>query len=128
LADSVTLKFSRGLSITLLVIYLVFLNFQIRSTDHTSPDEESNPYMLADTSSDEGTAIEMNHRPVNRTNKPHSASEQSEIWIHFTAAIILLLSSAGLVSFCAEFMVDAVEHVRATAIQKYSMRLMCPGH
>ncbi|KAF2668467.1 calcium/proton exchanger [Microthyrium microscopicum] len=117
LADAVTLKFSRGLSITLLIVYIMFLNFQIRASD---PAAEELPYTNVPGTSDEETAIDIEMNRISATRiKPAppsaKAANKPEHQISKTLSLVVLLISAGMVSFCAEFMVDSIEHVIADA-------------
>jgi Ca2+:H+ antiporter len=118
LADKVTLKFSRGISVTLLLIYVMFLNFQIRGSSSNANDDEEQQYeSIQLASSDEETAHETESITLGK-KKPQSLAiipESDEVHIHPTVALVLLLSSATLVSFCAEFMVVSIEHVIADA-------------
>jgi Ca2+:H+ antiporter len=113
LADSVTLKFSRGLSVTLLMVYGMFLHFQISSQSNSgpSPDLELSPIDSEDTLAE--TPRSQNLSGTRRRQSKRKPDEEPKI--SKLVAVVLLLSSAGVVSICAEFMVDSIEHVVANA-------------
>jgi Ca2+:H+ antiporter len=113
LADSVTLKFSRGLSVTLLLVYGMFFHFQISSQSNAvpTPDLELSPLDSEDT-----LAESPRTQKLSGTRKRQSKRKpEEEPRISKLVAVVLLLSSAGVVSMCAEFMVDSIEHVVANA-------------
>ncbi|GAM84155.1 hypothetical protein ANO11243_021480 [Dothideomycetidae sp. 11243] len=83
LADHNTLKISRATSVVLLIIYILYLLFQLKShaylyesTPQHIIDEESHPGILAD--------------------------------VLDTSTAVLLLVSTALVAVCAEFLVDSI--------------------
>jgi Ca2+:H+ antiporter len=134
LADSVTLKFSRGMAVTLLGVFVLFLHFQIRThaqmsgdVQHFQAGEEGlegktyAPVSAQASHEDLSEAIPMHTVPTRglRAQAAHvvvSPQEpDAESSISKRASLILLLVSAGLVSFCAEFLVDSIEHVIADA-------------
>jgi Ca2+:H+ antiporter len=119
LADMVTLKFSRGLSVVLLCVYVMFVHFQITGKGREKQvvkDEE-----ILSTDEDQLTdSYAMN--PV--SPNPHAARRARrrsqdtlvnisplEVTLHKGVCFAFLLGSAGVVSICAEFMVDSIEHV-----------------
>lgn len=136
LADSVTLKFSRGLSITLLLVYALFVHFQIRSSDGASTPNVVVPGGKGDdielgktplvyeesslTRRDSAYSVRMTVLPTGqirsaRIRKAKTSLTAEKRHITTTASIILLIVSAGIVSLVADYMVDAIEHVIADA-------------
>ncbi|KAF2843448.1 calcium/proton exchanger [Patellaria atrata CBS 101060] len=100
-ANRDTLKISRGTSVVLLLIYVLYLLFQLKShaymyesTPQQIIDEESHP------GGEHGAAIEDDEH----------ASVMSR-----TAAVVLLLVSTGLVAVCAEFLVSAIPEMVANS-------------
>jgi Ca2+:H+ antiporter len=103
-----------------LLIYCLFLNFQIRGSSSGAADEEQPYESVPFASSDDETAHEIELSTITRNKKKPqqpiiSSPDVDEVHIHPTVALILLLTSATLVSFCAEFMVVSIEHVIADA-------------
>jgi len=124
LADSITLKFSHGISITLLVIYACFVHFQIRSipvhSETHAVDEEARGD--GDYDGESESNLPEDHmqsvplRPVmkgrlRRSTPEKSIRDSTSQQIGRIASLILLLISATLASLCAEFVVDSIEHV-----------------
>ncbi|BAE64676.1 unnamed protein product [Aspergillus oryzae RIB40] len=97
-ADKYTLKVSRGTSVVLLLVYVLYIVFQLKSHSYLYAsipqqiiDEESHPGVLADF---------MNH-----------SSDSS--------SIVMLLLSTGLVAVCAEFLVDAIpEMIESSSVSE----------
>lgn len=152
LADLVTLEFSRGIAVTLLVAYALYLHFMLRSRYHIFEESDSRTVSedgegLHDRSSPSASraitptvsrigtpSIEMqeinNPRSHSRAKNqsrdsfvaaaripipPAESEDELEPAISRKASVILLLISAGVVSVCAEFLVDSIEHVVANA-------------
>jgi Ca2+:H+ antiporter len=121
LADKVTLKFSRGLSVVLLCVYMMFLHFQITgkgreaSTSKTdeemlSTETEEEPYETYALDSVPSTPRVPRHSRRRSQDTLVNAPHQEPV-LHKGVCFVLLLASAGVVSICAEFMVDSIEHV-----------------
>ncbi|KAF1826375.1 Calcium/proton exchanger [Dissoconium aciculare CBS 342.82] len=87
LANSAVLKVSRATSVILLIIYLLYLVFQLKSHAYMY---ESTPQAIID-------------------------EESHPVIMSRTAAVILLLCSTALVAVCAEFMVDAIPEMIANS-------------
>jgi Ca2+:H+ antiporter len=124
LADNVTLKFSRGLSIVLLCVYVMFVHFQMgshrRETEALAKDVETGSSDSEDDpdSTDQGylmqpvSPISRKKRHARRRSQETLVNEhQDHPPLHKGVTFGLLLASAGVVSVCAEFMVDSIEHV-----------------
>jgi Ca2+:H+ antiporter len=121
LADKVTLKFSRGLALVLLCVYVIFVYFQITAKGRetaVNKDEE----MLSTETEEEQFKDSYPMNPVSQTPRsPRHSRRRSqdtlvnagpqEPTLNKAVCLILLLISAGVVSVCAEFMVDSIEHV-----------------
>jgi Ca2+:H+ antiporter len=110
-----TLKFSRGLSAVLLLAYAIFVHFQTRSQSYTPPpiDLESSSTELDDDSSQtiQMDDLRSNAKIFTKTTSPL----KHEFQMNRMVSLLCLLISAGVVSLCAEFMVDSIEHVIADA-------------
>lgn len=144
LADSVTLDFSRGIAITLLVAYGLYLHFMLKSrysmydevdSRSVSDDEEAHrfpepPKITRPCSVPPTIEMEQLGSQHGRTRSlsltrssfvaaariPIPAEEpDEEPTISQNASLIVLVVSASVVSFCAEFLVDSIEHVVANA-------------
>jgi Ca2+:H+ antiporter len=121
LADSVTLKFSRGLSIVYLLAYVLFVRFQ--TTTHTPPpstEPETPPVMKEYDEADDDSSLtirldDLNEPPTSANKSVAAVDDDGDIHIHPVASLVCLLVSAGLASVCAEFMVASIEHVIADA-------------
>ncbi|KAF2398462.1 calcium/proton exchanger [Trichodelitschia bisporula] len=118
-ADSVTLKFSRGIALALLVLYVVYLYFQLGSHAHLyetpkPADEEAIPMAEASTPTLPVQPASTKLPPplpvpLPPLDTPHDSGSE----ISTRSALALLVVSSGLVSVCAEFLVDSIEHVVA---------------
>jgi Ca2+:H+ antiporter len=112
-----TLKFSRGLSIVLLVAYVIFAHFQTRSQSSPPPpppqDLERSPI---DSEDDSSQTIQMEDiRSTHKKLSKSAAAPEKEFRMNKVVSLSTLLISAGIVSVCAEFMVESIEHVIADA-------------
>jgi Ca2+:H+ antiporter len=134
-ADQLTLRFSRGISIVVLMVYVAYLYFLLKSPPQLSDQEAqtgtTNPIVQAIVLQDNTRAsIELSSstsspkrvkdeaQPVFTSNggiayTPPELDQESNI--SKRASVILLLISAGFISICAEFLVDSIEHVVANA-------------
>ncbi|KAH6657322.1 Sodium/calcium exchanger protein-domain-containing protein [Truncatella angustata] len=83
-ADEQSLKISRGTSVILLLVYGIYLLFQLKSHAYMY---ESTPQHIIDEESTPGPAA---------------------AWLD-SSTIVMLLISTALVAVCAEFMVDSIE-------------------
>ncbi|EME88854.1 uncharacterized protein MYCFIDRAFT_58079 [Pseudocercospora fijiensis CIRAD86] len=90
-ADHQVLKVSRGTSVVLLVVYILYLLFQLKSHAYMY---ESTPQEIID--------------EENATRHDEFDDEEDGYQMSRTAAVVLLLGSTALVAVCAEFMVDAI--------------------
>lgn len=123
LADAVTLKFSRGLSVALLMAYLMFVHFQIRTSSTTLPpptpeDLEMSPYESSvDVADDSDASSSATLQPVKAKtrNGSNSLTKEKEVRMHRFVSLAALLLSAGIVSVTAEFMVSSIEAVISDA-------------
>src|ERR1700760_3170549 len=110
-----TLKFSRGLSIVLLVAYVIFAHFQTRSQPSVPPpqDLERSPI---DSEGDSSQTIHMEDiRSTHKKLSKSAAAPKKEFRMNKVVSLCTLLLSAGVVSVCADFMVESIEHVVADA-------------
>jgi Ca2+:H+ antiporter len=119
LADAVTLKFSRGLSVALLMAYLMFVHFQIRSKSTSVPppapeDLEMSPYESSVEAASDSDATLQLVQPTTR-NCSKTLPEEKEVRMHRIVSLTALLLSAGVVSVTAEFMVSSIEAVISDA-------------
>ena len=98
---------------TLLVVYGMFLHFQISSQSNGGPNRDLE---LSPIDSEDTLAETPRSQKLSGTRKRQSKHKpDEEPRISKLVAFVLLLSSAGVVSTCAEFMVDSIEHVIADA-------------
>lgn len=125
-----TLKFSRGIAVALFILYALYLQFLLRyhpdlaeGAVKPSMDEEAVPLQTSTRSH----PIESG----NPSNAPKSETRSSlfepdeishtlpeidyEFRTSMRASVILLICSACVVSICAEYMVNSIEHVVANA-------------
>ncbi|KAH8681998.1 Ca2+ transporter [Xylariales sp. PMI_506] len=93
MADAQSLKISRGTSVILLLVYIIYLLFQLKS--HAYMYESTPQHIIDEESTPDG---EIHENDLSRT-----------------AAIVMLLLSTALVAVCAEFMVDSINDVVATS-------------
>jgi Ca2+:H+ antiporter len=95
------------------MVYGMFLHFQISSQSNggPTPDLELSPVDSEDTLAETPRSQKLSgSRKRASKHKPDEEPKISKL-----VALALLLSSAGVVSMCAEFMVDSIEHVVANA-------------
>ncbi|ROV89432.1 hypothetical protein VSDG_08674 [Cytospora chrysosperma] len=116
-ADLQVLKVSRGTSVILLLVYFLYLLFQLNShaymyesTPQHVIDRESQSYRSQPGALPPIVPIVVNSQP--RTTAADGEDDE-EPEISRTSAILLLLVSTALVALCAEFMVDAIDGVVA---------------
>jgi Ca2+:H+ antiporter len=137
-ANSVTLKFSRGISVALFVLYALYLQFLLRyhpevaeGTSDGSLDEEAQRASAdLDSQLTFPSAIQM--RPIGILSDAaksqiqptttetggifyHPPAVDHEFRIGMRTSVVLLICSACVVSICAEYMVNSIEHVVANA-------------
>ncbi|KAF2425332.1 calcium/proton exchanger [Tothia fuscella] len=116
-ADHLTLKFSRGISVVVLLVYAVYIHVLLKSP----PQQISNKTLFdheAQTSTRPSKVDADEVRPIYTPNGgiSYTPPEQiTETSISKRSSIILLVISAGFISVCAEFLVDSIEHVVANA-------------
>jgi Ca2+:H+ antiporter len=99
----------------LLVAYVIFAHFQTRlqtTPPPPPPDLERSPI---DSEDDSSQTIQMDDLPSSRKKLSKSATAEKEFRMNKVVSLSTLLLSAGMVSVCAEFMVDSIEHVIADA-------------
>ncbi|KAF2153318.1 calcium/proton exchanger, partial [Myriangium duriaei CBS 260.36] len=114
-ADVNTLKISRATSVVLLIIYVLYLLFQLKSHSYlyeSTPqhiiDEESHPGILADTVSRQPSGLpNVADANAGTTDENDGEAAEEEVMSR-TAATVLLLVSTALVAVCAEFLVGAI--------------------
>jgi Ca2+/H+ antiporter len=141
-ADTLTLRFSRGVSAVILMVYVLYLHFLIKSPaqlstsvdkdteaqhlpmghsiilqDNTAPPLEL-PTLPALPKVNKAVRAEQRPKPIHTPSggisyMPEDLVEDDSI--SKRASIILLLISAGFISTCAEFLVSSIEHVVANA-------------
>lgn len=142
-ADRITLEFSRGTGMTLLVVYGLYIHFMLKSRYSLYDEVDSRSV-----SSDEENGYGRRRSRVSRSNSPriemqqintrprhaHTMSENRSSFasaaaripvpvtptkdvpdISRKASIILMVASSAIVAICAQFLVDSIEHVVANA-------------
>lgn len=141
-ADRITLEFSRGTALTLLVVYGLYLHFMLKSR-YSLYDEAESRSVSDDgemqferrnrrTSTANTPSVELqqiNGQPKhNRNMSEHRSSfaaaaripvpipeSKEEPEISRKASIILMIISSAVVAICAQFLVDSIEHVVSNA-------------
>lgn len=93
-SDFKILSFSRGVAIVLLSLYILYLIFQLKT--HKALFEEQ---------SHEDDGIITTSLPVDGQQKPET--ETLSVW----GALVVLISATVLVSFCADYLVGAIDDI-----------------
>ncbi|KAG7663625.1 VCX1 [[Candida] subhashii] len=105
-SDKLILSLSRGVSIILLVVYLFYLLFSLKT--HKALFEETN----SDVEDDEIRAAEENN--LSPIRSPHISIKDNHIHeshLTITAAIVVLLFSTVFVSICADILVGSIDEI-----------------
>ena len=107
------LSVSRGASIVLLIIYALYLFFQLRT--HADYFEQQNA---------EGVDVEANGAPSNYTGTSEAGGlldgedaegeEKYEASLNTTEALILLTIVTIVVAYCADYLVDSIDSIVTT--------------
>lgn len=115
IADMIILKLSRAISILLLILYIVSIMLQIQSAkrldvqhhaNNVGEEDEGRPFMAYETHEYEERTPTREQRHWQFVEKPFISEHMKMV-----LSIIMLVSSAGLASVCANNMVSATEHV-----------------
>ncbi|BFZ56779.1 Belongs to the Ca(2) cation antiporter (CaCA) (TC 2.A.19) [Savitreella phatthalungensis] len=125
-ADKQVLKLSYATSIVLLLLYGVYLMFQLRTHTYlyksvsVGEHVRSNSLSVAEapthrsTMDDIETATALSRSPSTIANQLDDQAEDETPQIPVIASVVLLLASTGLVAVCAEFMVSSISDLVAT--------------
>ncbi|CAP81070.1 Pc12g14430 [Penicillium rubens Wisconsin 54-1255] len=109
-ADRETLKVSRGTSVVLLLVYILYIIFQLRTHSYLYA---SIPQAIIDEESKPGVLAEFMNGSSDSSSS--STSQAPEPTMSRTAAVVMLLLSTALVAVCAEFLVDAIPEMIASS-------------
>lgn len=96
--DELIVSLSRGVSLILLIVYLLFLVFQLKT--HKSLFEQQSP---AHQDTDDGI--------ITTTMPPENIKTSSGESLSTIEAIIVLLASTVAVSFCADYLVGSIDDI-----------------
>lgn len=103
---AITLSLSRGTAVILLIIYVLYLWFQLRTHHNLFGSEpaaiEAGPAQVTEAEADHSEADVVN--PVEQSEEDHEEAAMSP----WSAAAVLIVTTV-LVSVCADFLVESID-------------------
>ncbi|KAJ3579361.1 hypothetical protein NPX13_g1200 [Xylaria arbuscula] len=109
----ITLSLSRGTAIILLIIYVLYLWFQLRTHHNLFGSEsagiEAGPAQVEEAESEQEDAGRLNAEVVARYQAEHGESEEEEAVMSPWSAAGVLVVTTILVSVCADYLVESID-------------------